>query len=43
MNKFPVVIDTLSTKTKKLALEKQITELESAIALFSKPKILVKC
>ena len=36
-------METLSQKRHQKALESRMAELEEAIALFSKPKVLVEC
>lgn len=42
LNALPVRVDTLRVKTSKAELERKLSEIESAIKIFSRPKVFVK-
>lgn len=42
LNALPVRVDTLRVKTAKADLEKKLSEIESALKIFSRPKVFVK-
>lgn len=42
LNALPVRVDTLRVKTTKAELERKLSEIESAIKIFSRPKVFVK-
>ena len=42
LNALPVRVDTLRVKTMKAELERKLSEIESAIKIFSRPKVFVK-
>jgi len=43
MQKLPIGADTVRVKQQRIALEGQLTEVEEAIKIFSRPKVFVRC
>jgi hypothetical protein len=42
LNSLPVSCDTLRIKQRKIELENKLKEIENALKVFSRPKVLVK-